>query len=68
MVRIAALVSAHGVRKNAYLNSALKFLRAQQQPPFQASLSVLHLRGKTVIQIHFSAPTPLGLLGAHTSP
>jgi hypothetical protein len=68
MVRIAALVAAHGVRRNAYLNSVLKFLRAQQQPPFQASLSVLHLRGKTVIQIHFSAPTPLGLLGAHTSP
>ena len=67
MVRIAALVSAHGPRKNTYLHSVLNFLQAQQ-PPFQAGVSVLHLRGKTLIQIHYSAPMPLGLLGAHASP
>jgi len=67
IVRIAALVTANGAKRKTYLNSVLKFLQAQR-PPFQASLSVLHLSGKTVIQIQFSAPTPLGLLGAHASP
>jgi hypothetical protein len=67
MVRISGLVSGHGKHKDAYLSSAVKFLQAQQ-PPFRSAFSVLHLHGKSVIQVQFSAPTPLGLLGAGTSP
>lgn len=65
MMRIAALAqSGHGA--SSYQHLVQHFL-AQQQPPYRASVSVLHLSGaKTVIQIEFSAPSPLGLLGAHS--
>jgi hypothetical protein len=46
------------------LQSALQFLR-QQQPPFRAaSAKVTRAFGRTVIQVNFAAPSPLGLLGA----
>jgi hypothetical protein len=49
-----------------YLHSVLRFL-ASQQPPYRAGVSVLHLsRARTVVQIEFGAPSPLGLLGAKT--
>jgi hypothetical protein len=67
MVRISGLMSGHGKHEDAYLSSAIKFLQAQQSP-FRSVFSVLHLHGKPVIQIQFSAPAPLGLLGAGASP
>ncbi len=61
MMRIAALVQ-RGPQASRYLHSVVRFL-AEQQPPYRASVHVLHLPGaKTVIQIEFSAPSPLGLL------
>lgn len=65
MMRIAALAqSGHGA--SSYQHLVQRFL-ASQQPPYRASVSVLHLPGaKTVIQIEFAAPSPLGLLGAHS--
>ena len=61
MMRIAALVQ-RGPHGTSYLHSVVRFL-AEQQPPYRASVHVLHLPGaKTVIEIEFSAPSPLGLL------
>jgi hypothetical protein len=61
MMRIAALVQ-RGQHASSYLHSVLNFL-ASQQPPYRASVRVLHLPGaKTSIQIEFAAPSPLGLL------
>ncbi len=61
MMRIAALVQ-RGQHASSYLHSVLHFL-ASQQPPYRASVQVLHLPGaKTSIQIEFAAPSPLGLL------
>jgi hypothetical protein len=52
----------------AYLTSVVHFLRAQEAP-FQARTQVLHLPGRqTILLIRFGAPSPLGLLGARTSP
>jgi hypothetical protein len=61
MMRIAALVQRRQ-NNSSYLHSVLHFL-ASQQPPYRASVQVLHLPGaKTSIQIEFAAPSPLGLL------
>jgi hypothetical protein len=61
MMRIAALVQ-RGQHASSYLHAVLHFL-ASQQPPYRASVRVLHLPGaKTSIQIEFAAPSPLGLL------
>jgi hypothetical protein len=65
-MRIAALVSGHGVDPRAYSRSLLKFL-GEQVAPFRASFAEVTLSGQTDIQIQFAAPTPLGLLGAHPS-
>ena len=66
MMRIAALVPRRSHARSSYLHSVLRFL-ASQQPPYRASASVLHLPGaRTVIQIQFAAPSPLGLLGRHS--
>jgi len=47
----------------AYLRSVLVFLRAQNAPFRAASTRVTRVGGKAVLQIAFSAPSPLGLLG-----
>jgi hypothetical protein len=66
MVRISALAAHPG--QDGYQRAVLRFLRAQQSP-FLAATTVLHLPGhKTVIQIEFGAPSPLGLLGANATP
>jgi hypothetical protein len=57
-----------GHRGTSYQTSVLTFLRAQQAP-YRSSATVVRLPGnKTAIQIRFTAPSPLGLLGASTSP
>jgi hypothetical protein len=67
MMRIGALIPHKHPSRDTYLRNVLKFLGAQQ-PPLQPTYSVLHLAGsKTEIQIEFAAPSPLGLLGAHTT-
>jgi hypothetical protein len=50
-----------------YLQSVLVFLRAQNSPFRAASARVTRVGGKAVLQIEFSAPSPLGLLGRHDS-
>jgi hypothetical protein len=65
-MRIDALVRRGHHAPSRYLQEVLRFL-ASQQPPYRASVSVLHLPGaKTVIQIEFAAPSPQGLLGDRT--
>jgi hypothetical protein len=51
----------------AYLPSVLVFLRAQNAPFRAASARVTGAGSKAVLQIEFSAPSPLGLLGKHDS-
>jgi hypothetical protein len=63
MVQISALVSPGRPKQNAaYLKAVLSFLKAQQ-PPFLASVSVLHQGAASVVQVQFAAPSPFGLLG-----
>ena len=50
-----------------YLRSVLVFLRAQNSPFRAASARVTRVGGKAALQIEFSAPSPLGLLGRHDS-
>ena len=50
-----------------YLQSVLVFLRAQNSPFRAASARVTRVGGKAALQIEFSAPSPLGLLGRHDS-
>jgi hypothetical protein len=66
MVQISALVSPGRPKQNAaYLKAVLSFLKAQQ-PPFLASVSVLHEGAASVVQVQFAAPSPFGLLGAQS--
>jgi hypothetical protein len=68
MVQISALVSpGHPTKNAAYLKAVLSFLKAQQ-PPFLASVSVLHQGAASVVQVQFAAPSPFGLLGAQSPP
>jgi hypothetical protein len=67
MLRIAALAGGHGRRRGAYQHAVTRFLHAQR-PPFLGTVSVLHQGGRTMIQLQFRAPAPLGLLGAHATP
>jgi hypothetical protein len=68
MLEISTLVSPGHPNQNAsYLKAVLAFLRAQQ-PPFLASVAVLHQGGDSVVQVEFAAPSPLGLLGPRTAP
>jgi hypothetical protein len=67
MVRIDGLIARHGGSKDAYLRAVTKFLKAQQAP-FTSTVTVLHQGARTLIQVQFPAPAPLGLLGAHTTP
>lgn len=67
MVRIAALAGGLGRRRGAYQHAVTKFLHAQR-PPFLGQVSVLHQGGRTMIQLQFPAPAPLGLLGEHAAP
>jgi hypothetical protein len=48
------------------LAEALAFLRAQR-PPFLAAATVSGIGAAVVLRIVFTAPSPLGLLSAHTS-
>jgi hypothetical protein len=66
MMRISALASGHGSDPHAYARSVLKFL-GEQVAPYRASVSEVTLPGRTDIQIQFAAPTPLGMLGAHST-
>lgn len=50
-----------------YLQSVLVFLRAQNSPFRAASARMTRVGGKAVLQVEFSAPSPLGLLGRHGS-
>ncbi len=52
----------------AYLESVLTILRAQHSPLFAARTRVTGAGAAAVLQIGFSAPTPLGLLGKRASP
>lgn len=63
------LIAIPGGREGtSYRTSVLTFLRAQQAL-YRASATVVRLPGSnTAIQIRFTAPSPLGLLGAGTSP
>jgi hypothetical protein len=55
-----------GPGQGRYLNAVLAFLKAQQ-PPYLASITVLHQAGGALVQVEFPAPSPLGLLGARAS-
>jgi hypothetical protein len=52
-------------RDVAALNSVKRFLRAQQTPFRPAYVTTVRLAsGQTVLRVEFTAPSPLGLLGA----
>jgi hypothetical protein len=52
-------------RAAAGLNSVKRFLLAQQPPFRPADVTTVRLaRGQTVLHVEFTAPSPLGLLGA----
>jgi hypothetical protein len=63
MVQINALVPPGHPNQDGYLKAVLAFLKVQQ-PPFLPSVTVLRQPGRTLIQIEYAAPSPLGLLGA----
>lgn len=67
MVRIAALIPRKPGKPHTYLTAVLKFFRSEQAP-FKAQTTTLHQATKTLVQIQFAAPSPLGLLGAHATP
>jgi hypothetical protein len=67
MVRIAALIPRQPGKPHTYLTAVLKFFRSEQAP-FKAQTTTLHQATKTLVQIQFAAPSPLGLLGAHATP
>ena len=66
MVQIDARIPHQKARPSTYRDSVVRFLHAQQAP-YQASVTVLHQPRKSLIQIEFTAPGALGLLGAHGS-
>ena len=52
-------------RDAATLNSMKRFLLAQQAPFLPADVTTVWLAsGQTVLHVEFTAPSPLGLLGA----
>ena len=58
-------VPARGGRDAATLNSVKRFLLAQQVPFRPADVTTVRLAsGQTVLHVEFTAPSPLGLLGA----
>ena len=58
-------VPARGGRDAATLNSVKRFLLAQQAPFRPADVTTVRLAsGQTVLHVEFTAPSPLGLLGA----
>jgi hypothetical protein len=60
-----APASARRGRDAAALDSVRKFLLAQQAPFRPAEITTVRLAsGQTVLRIEFTAPSPLGLLGA----
>lgn len=67
MVRIAGLAGGSGRGRDDYLHAVTRFLHAQR-PPFLGAVTVLHQGGRTLIQLQFPAPSPLGLLGEHAAP
>jgi hypothetical protein len=67
MVRIAALAAGHGPGHAGYLHAVIRFLHAQRAP-FKGTVKVVHAGTRTLIQLQFPAPAPLGLLGAHAKP
>jgi hypothetical protein len=57
--------AARGGRAAARLNSMKRFLLAQQGPYRPADVTTVRLAsGQTVLHVEFTAPSPLGLLGA----
>jgi hypothetical protein len=67
MVRIAALAGGNGPGRSTYLHQVVRFLHAQRAP-FKGAVQVVHAGTRTIIQLRFPAPAPLGLLGAHAKP
>jgi hypothetical protein len=64
-LRTAELASPPGTDATAYLQAALSFLRAQRAPYLASVITTTRLAsGRTVLIVGFSAPSPLGLLGA----
>jgi len=64
-LRTAELASPPGTAAAAYLPAALAFLRAQRAPYLASAITTKRLAsGRTVLIVGFSAPSPLGLLGA----
>lgn len=64
----AELAVPRGIRQpGTYLQSLLTFLRAQRPPFLAASAQVTGTGAAAVLQLDFSAPTPLGLLGKRAS-
>jgi hypothetical protein len=56
---------AHSGRAAATLNAVKKFLLAQQAPFRPTQVTTVRLAsGQTVLHVEFTAPSPLGLLGA----
>jgi hypothetical protein len=68
-LRTADLASPAGPNADAYLQSALAFLRAQRAPYLASSMTITRLAtGRKVLHVGFAAPSPLGLLGAPGTP
>jgi hypothetical protein len=56
---------AHRGHDSATLNSVTRFLLAQQAPFRPADVTIVRLTsGQAVLRVEFTAPSPLGLLGA----
>jgi hypothetical protein len=66
-LRTAELASPAGPSGRRYVRSMLAFLRAQRAPYLASTITTARLAsGRTVLLVGFSAPSPLGLLGAST--
>jgi hypothetical protein len=62
-LRLAELaVIGTGASGRAYLQWLLAFLNQQRAPYKAASIRMLRVAGSTVVDVEFSAPSPLGLL------
>jgi hypothetical protein len=64
-LRTVKVASPAGADGNAYLERARAFLHAQRAPYLASSITIARLAsGRSVLRVGFSAPSPLGLLGA----
>jgi hypothetical protein len=64
-VEIAIGIKVGDHTRASYLRRVLTFLRAQRSP-WRARVAVHRARRRPVLWIEFTAPSPLGLLGANT--